>query len=231
MTARLKKMIVCLFDIDGTLVHTRGAGTGALAAAMAAAFGVAAPVASVPVHGRTDRAICSDLFAAHAIESTEDNWTAFRTAYLESLGQMLSTRDRAALPGVRELLDELHRRPDVRLGLLTGNNRAGAEIKLRHYGLDHFFEFGGFGDTHHDRDDVARSALQNARESLADPIDPKQLWVIGDTPADIQCGRAIGARVAAVATGQHTLEELQRSQPDLALESLAEWSALCELWR
>ncbi|MCY2968922.1 MAG: haloacid dehalogenase-like hydrolase, partial [Planctomycetota bacterium] len=156
-------MRVCLFDIDGTLIQSGGAGMGALKEAMIKAFGIEPPVQQVPVHGRTDRAIAADLFTVYSIEQTDANWQRFRTAYLEALPRLLVERDGDVLPGIGTLLDLLRSQDDIRLGLLTGNTRAGAEIKLGHYGLSHYFSFGGFGDLHHDRDDVARAAFANAR--------------------------------------------------------------------
>jgi phosphoglycolate phosphatase-like HAD superfamily hydrolase len=109
---------------------------------------------------------------------------------------------------------------------LTGNIRDGARIKLSHYGLYHYFRLGGFGDEHHDRDDVAREVLRELQGALADVLDLDRVWVIGDTPFDVQCARAIGARAAAVATGWHTRDELAPSEPDLLFEDLSDAAPL-----
>ena len=110
----------------------------------------------------------------------------------------------------------------------TGNLHEGARIKLGFYGLDHYFPFGGFGDDHHDRDDVARDAVRAAvahanGRSLTGPI-----WVIGDTPLDVACGRAIGARVLAVATGIHPREELVAAKPDVLLDDFSDTARTLE---
>jgi phosphoglycolate phosphatase-like HAD superfamily hydrolase len=121
------------------------------------------------------------------------------------------------LPGILGLLQALKTRGNVALGLLTGNVRAGARVKLGHYGLFEHFAFGGFGDHHFDRDDVAREALAAVHAHMGAPMQPDRIWVIGDTPLDVQCARAIGAKVAAVATGQHSHEQLLASKPDFTI--------------
>jgi phosphoglycolate phosphatase len=95
-------------------------------------------------------------------------------------------------------------------------------MKLRHFEIDHYFQFGGFGDSHFDRDDVARLARDAAMKYLEDRFHPDRVWVIGDTPADVKCGRAIGAKVLAVGTGIHSMDHLESSKPDLLFESLAD---------
>ena len=116
------------------------------------------------------------------------------------------------------------------VGLLTGNIRAGAEIKLRHYGLWHHFPFGGFADGLIDRDDVARRALAEAEAHIGRPIDPADVWVIGDTPLDVRCARAIGAKAVVVATGWHPHEELVACNPDHLLPDFTHAGALLTEW-
>lgn len=221
-------MRIVLFDIDGTLISTGGAGRDALHTALATEFAVSDPY-QVDLSGRTDRGICRELFDAHAIEHTPENWDRFRNAYLVGLNQHLQTKSGRVLPGVRELVAGLKAAPRVALGLLTGNVRDGAQRKLSHYALDEHFAFGGFGDTHHDRDDVAREALASARLHCGEGINGDQVWVIGDTPLDIRCARAIGAKVVAVATGTFTVDELHAHQPDLVVEDLGQTLELLEV--
>jgi phosphoglycolate phosphatase len=222
-------MNILLFDIDGTLIHTGGSGTAALHQAMQSAFGIASALDSVAVHGRTDRAITRDLFALHGIADLPEHWDRFRAAYLQHLPELLAQRQGVVLPGIVELLELLRNRDDCALGLLTGNTREGAKIKLRHYGLDHFFDFGAYGDSHHERDDVARAALALIHYRFVDAVDLNRVWVIGDTPSDIRCGRAIGARCLAVATGNHTAADLAAANPDHLAETLADHAALLSL--
>ena len=128
------------------------------------------------------------------------------------------------LAGVVRLLDNLAERDHVRLGLLTGNLRTAARIKLEHYGLHGRFAFGGFGDHHENRNDVAREAVEAAECDRSD----SRFWVIGDTPLDVSCARAIGASVVAVATGLHLREELATHKPDLLLDDLSDGERILE---
>jgi len=222
-------MRILLFDIDGTLVNTAGAGQLAMAAALAAAFGAAPHAAGVVFSGRTDRAIARDLFRLHGVDDTRANWECFQEAYLEQLSAYLPRRKGRVLPGVRELLDVLSLDRDASLGLLTGNVPGGAEQKLRHYGLNHHFARGGFGDVHMERDQVAHEALQATRRHVGAEVAVEQIWVIGDTPRDVQCARAIGARVLAVATGIHEVDELRATQPDELLNDLSDTVRVLDL--
>lgn len=224
-------MHVCLFDIDGTLIHTRGAGMAALREGLRVAFGVADPTDQVVVHGRTDRGITRDLFRFHGIDDIQEHWERFRSAYLRVLPGTLAARPGTVLPGIVPLLETLAARDDVAIGLLTGNTREGARIKLAHYGLDRYFTFGGFGDLHLERDDVAREALAAVSDRLNGLVDLQRVWVIGDTPTDVSCGRAIGARVIAVATGNHTRAELAAANPDHLANDLSDPGPLLALWR
>ena len=213
---------VCLFDIDGTLMNTGGAGQHAMEQALLEVFGVAGPYEDILAAGRTDRAITADLFAHHGIDPTEENLQTFLRAYVRHLPRSLNSQEGRILPGVGALLDELTALETVALGLLTGNYQVGAQLKLQHYSIDHHFAFGGFGDVHESRDDVARIALRSAEEHLERSIETRTVWVVGDTPADIQCGRAINANVVAVATGIFSAQELQAAGPDLLFENFSD---------
>jgi phosphoglycolate phosphatase-like HAD superfamily hydrolase len=222
-------MRVFLFDIDGTLLSSGGAGKAAMEAALATEFGIAELRGQVPYSGRTDRSIVRDLFRLHEIEESTQNWERFIGAYLRGLPDHLHRNQGRVLPGISGLLQHLASQERVALGLLTGNVRAGAQLKLRHYQLDHYFTFGGFGDHHWERDDVAREALAEVRRHLDGAVRHDLIWVIGDTPLDVRCARAIGVRVAAVATGWHSREELEAEQPDLVLSDLSDHRPLLDL--
>ncbi len=223
-------MIVCLFDIDGTLLSSGGAGKAAMETALLEEFGLSEPIAQVPYSGRTDRAIGGDLFRHHGIANTTENWRRFVAGYLHRLPDSLGRHQGQIMPGIAELLQLLATRARVAVGLLTGNIRDGARLKLSHYGLYEHFAFGGFGDEHLDRDDVAREALAGARTRFDGQIDPGNVWVIGDTPLDVRCARAIGAKVAAIATGWHDIEELAAACPDLVLADLSDPAPLLAKW-
>lgn len=215
-------MNVCLFDIDGTLIASGGAGKAALEAALADEFGVERIADELQLSGRTDRAILADLIRMHNLDPAPATGRRLIESYLRHLPAHLASGAGRILPGILELLDALRRRADVVLGLLTGNTRAGAHIKLAHFGLWEFFAFGGYGDEHLDRDDVAREALRELTARHAGPVALERIWVVGDTPLDIRCARAIGARVAAVATGWHDREELAAHEPDLLVDDFTD---------
>jgi phosphoglycolate phosphatase len=223
-------MHFCLFDIDGTLLNSGGAGQAAMEAALDKMFGANDAVHGISTAGRTDRAIVTDLFEFFQIAYSDEVWERFVETYLAELPAQLAGRGGLVLPGVAEILKSLHAREDVLLGLLTGNFAQGAKAKLAHFELDHYFLFGGYGDEHHHRDDVAREAVHILQEHHPDPFEPDEVWVIGDTPADVQCGRAIGAKVIAVGTGLYSLADLEAAQPDYLFPDFSEPSAVLSLF-
>ena len=222
-------MHVCLFDIDGTLIASGGAGKAALEAALTEEFGIPHILDKLSLSGRTDRAIMADLFRLHVIDDTPENHRRLRDSYLSHLPRFLHAG--RILPGIAELLAHLAERDDVAIGLLTGNVRAGAKVKLGFFGLYDYFAFGGYGDHHLDRDDVAREALGEVRRQFNGSIRPERIWVIGDTPLDIRCARSIGARAVAVATGWHSEAELAEHRPDLLFADLSDPAPLLANWQ
>ncbi len=224
-------MTIVLWDIDGTLIRSGGAGKVAMESALRSAFGVKEVFDTVAYSGRTDVAIVGDLLLAHDVPATDENRTKLRDAYLDGLPACLKSAGGEILPGIPAILDRLQRRDDVVQGLLTGNVRRGARVKLDHFGLWDFFGPGGFGDRHTDRNDVAREALAAAMTHLGRPVTGSEIWVIGDTPHDISCARAIGARVLAVATGWHPLAELESCRPDALFADLADTDRAIELFQ
>jgi phosphoglycolate phosphatase len=223
-------MPIILFDIDGTLVRTGGAGKTAMEGALVSAFGVTELRDEVSYSGRTDVAIGRDLLRVHGIDPSPANQAKLRDTYLAHLPSSLTAKGGTVCPGVPELLAALAGKPGVVLGLLTGNVRAGARTKLGHFGLWEHFACGGFGDEHHDRDDVARSAMDAVRAHVGGPVSPADVWVIGDTPLDVSCARAIGANAVAVATGWHPADELALCEPDLFFDDLSDHSRLLAVW-
>ena len=229
-------MYAVLFDIDGTLVQTGGAGQLAFAETFAADYGVPQISAAVSFAGRSDRAIALDLFAAHGIEPSDANWRDFRAAYLRRLPDALQRKPGRVLPGVGALLDALEALPHSAIGLLTGNVREGAATKLGYYGLGHRFSFGGFGDDTNDRCEIAAIALAAAQQHAAERNGGRgqELWgamVIGDTIHDIRCARAIDAVAVAVPTGGATKDELAAAGPDILVDDLSDAGRLLEVLR
>jgi len=210
-----------LFDIDGTLVHTGGAGIKAFAKVFATEFGVANGVEKMKFAGRTDVNLVREFFTLNGIAASNQNFRRFFENYVFWLDQILRHSEARACVGVLEFMRTLRELPDPpRFGLLTGNIRLGAEIKLRHFDLWKEFELGGFADDHEDRDQIAHAAIKRGSRVLSRELRGEQVLVIGDTPLDIRCGRAIGAKVLAVATGGATLEELKHHKPDWAVPDL-----------
>jgi phosphoglycolate phosphatase len=222
-------MDIFLFDIDGTLLASGGAGKLALETAFIEDFGLELR-AQVPYSGRTDRAIVRELFQVHGVAQTQANLEKLLAGYLQRLPSCLERLKGRVLPGIADLLVYLQQQDQVAVGLLTGNVRAGAKVKLGHFGLFEHFSFGGFGDDHFDRDDVAREALAAVRTHMHPRAAPDRIWVIGDTPLDVRCARAIGANAVAVATGLHSVDELTAAGPDLVLRDLSDPTPLLNLW-
>ena len=210
-----------LFDVDGTLVHTGRAGSRAFGKTIASEFKVPESVEKVRFGGRTDPSLARELFGHHGIPATPENFRRFFESYVFWLDHLCANTNGEICRGVPEFIRDLQALPEPpTLGLLTGNIRLGAEIKLRHYGLWDFFETGGFADDHEDRNHIAAAALERGRRVLGKNLRPEEIVVVGDTPFDIRCGKFIGAKVLAVATGGAKLDELKRHQPDWAVEDL-----------
>ena len=215
-----------LFDIDGTLVRTGHAGTQAFAKTFATEFNAKNGLDKMRFAGRTDFSLVREGFQHNDIAATPENFERFFERYTFWLDHILARSQTEICRGVWEMLRALQSlpRPPV-LGLLTGNIRLGAEIKLRHFGLWEQFEFGGFADDHEERDLIADAAHHRSHRVLGKKLRGEEMVVVGDTPFDIRCGRAIGARVLAVATGGSTLEELKKHAPDWAVSDLTQITA------
>jgi phosphoglycolate phosphatase len=224
MTDMQKRLL--LFDIDGTLIHSGGAGVRALKSAFKERFGVADDMHDIEIAGMTDSGIVVSILKKNDIPATNENIGAFLDSYVHFLSLELPRRKGKLLPGVLDLLEKLKSRPQLVLGLLTGNVSRGARLKLEHYGVWHFFEFGAFADDHHDRNRLGSFARARAKEKHGREFSPSQIDVIGDTPRDIACGKAIGARTIAVATGTWSREELAKYQPDFLIDDLSDVEGL-----
>lgn len=221
LRSRLGMIRLILFDIDGTLIATGGAGERAFSEVCRAEFGVLNGTLRLHFAGRTDPSIVRDFFTHHDIEPSLENFKRFFDRYVFHLEHLMGKLDGRVLPGVHSWLAALGARtPTPLLGLLTGNISLGARIKLGHFGLWERFQTGAFGDDHEDRNQIARVAHARARSRLGDDLRGDEIAVIGDTPRDIECARAIGAKVLAVATGSYTLDELRTHQPEWAAKTL-----------
>ena len=215
-----------LFDIDGTLVHTGRAGSRAFGKTIASEFKVPENVEKVRFGGRTDPSLARELFGLNGIPATPENFRRFFGSYVFWLDHLVTNTNGEICRGVLEFIRDLQVLPEPpMLGLLTGNIRLGAEIKLRRYGLWDFFMTGGFADDSEDRNHIAAAALERGRRLLGGNLLGGEILVVGDTPHDIRCGQFIGAKVLAVATGGAKLEELKDHKPGWAVDDLTRVSA------
>jgi len=224
---------IVLFDVDNTLLYSGGAGSLAMRRAFESLHGIADGFRRVEFSGRTDWAILRDAMRVHGLlDSALDGADGFRpamarftAAYLPLLEAALQEVDGGrAMPGVAELLAPLSGR-DARSGLATGNFRQAALLKLRHFGLDaHLPHEGGFGDDAEDRGELVAIAIE--RVAGDERVDPRSVWVIGDTPLDIAAAQANGARSLAVATGPCSVEALLDAGADVAVEDLSDTPAV-----
>lgn len=214
-----------LFDIDGTLLLSGRAGLRAMTRAFAQTFGVADAFAGALFAGRTDSYLVSEALKAAGLPDTAGNHARFRDAYvplLEEEIQQPGTGHKGLMPGARELIEALVEHDHLHLALLTGNYRRAAEVKLTHFELWDFFEWGAFSDDAADRNALVPIARQRAEiyDVPADALD--RVIVIGDTPHDIECARVAGAQSIAVATGGHSVDELRAAGADVVLVDLSD---------
>lgn len=217
-----------LFDIDGTLLLTGRAGEHALRLGLKERFGVDDDLAAISFAGSTDGAIARQMFAANGIPATPENIADLLDGYVHHLARELPRREGRVLPGIVKLLDALKARPDCVLGLLTGNIERGAQLKLSHYGVWDYFEFGAYADDHVDRNKLGPVARSRAVEKLGLEFPAEDIFVLGDTPRDIDCARAAGFRAVAIATGSYPREELEQHGPDWLFEDLSDTKAVLE---
>jgi phosphoglycolate phosphatase-like HAD superfamily hydrolase len=220
MTEQNKRLL--LFDIDGTLIHSGGAGVHALKLTLTERFNIADDLHDIEIAGMTDSGIVISILKKHKIPATNENVTAFLDSYVHFLSLELPRRKGKLLPGVLELLQKLKSRKHLVLALLTGNVSRGAQLKLEHYGVWHFFEFGAFADDHHDRNELGPFARSRAKEKHGREFSAAEIDVIGDTPRDIACGKSFGARTIAVATGTWNRAQLAEHQPDFLIDDLSD---------
>jgi phosphoglycolate phosphatase-like HAD superfamily hydrolase len=226
----VQKSTLVLWDIDGTLIVSQGAGVRAMERGFQQRFGLPCDLGKIDWAGRTDSWITSEVLRHNGLPVTPENIHAYLEAYLASLPHELSAGPQGqVLPGIFELLEKLHHHPTVAQGLLTGNLRRGAQFKLTHYQVWHYFEFGAFADDSPQRNDLGPHALRRASEHHGVTFTPERTWIIGDTPHDIECGKVIGAKTIAVATGNYPVAELAAHHPDALFENLADVDAFMKL--
>ncbi len=217
-----------LWDIDGTLISSGGAGMRALAAALRRVFAVDGSISDIDFAGRTDRWIMRQIFARFDLPASEENFHRLADGYVAALPAELTDHAVRVLPGVATLLESARGRGDVALGLLTGNLRRGAEVKLRSRDLWRYFPFGAFADDDEDRNQLGAHALHRACCHHGADFAPGDTWVIGDTPYDVGCAHAFGARALAVATGRYSPTDLRAARAHAVFDDFTDPAAF---WR
>lgn len=220
-----------LFDIDGTLIGSGGAGTRTLTKAFYEIFSIPMAFEGIEMAGKTDKEIMREGMIRHNIDPEASLLRRMEEGYLYHLKREICHQGRHLKPGIREMLDCLKDLKGVYLGLLTGNLERGARIKLEPFGLNPYFPFGAFGSDDEDRNRLLHIALVKFRSFYGIDLSPKETIVIGDTPRDVECAKPYGAFSIAVATGPYSFEELRMSGADMVLSDLREKEALLSLFQ
>jgi phosphoglycolate phosphatase len=221
-----------LFDIDGTLV-TGGPAKGAFQLALETVYGTTGPIESWEFSGKTDPQIARELLRAAGLEDAriDEGLPGLWAAYLVELERRMPGEPTRSLPGVHPLIDTLEAEGNWGLGLLTGNVAPGAELKLGPVGLAGRFTVGAFGSDHEVRNELPAIAMTRARDFWGVSFEPDRVVVVGDTPRDVECGRAHGTRTVAVATGRYEAAELEAAGADVVLEDLTDTRAVVRAFR
>ena len=217
-----------LFDVDKTLVDSRGAGSRAMTAAFAQLFGIDQGFAGIGFTGRTDTAIFRDAVGVHSLDRDFATLLVrFQETYYSIVPSTLAEVQAHVLPGVRELLAGLEAAPGAFLGLATGNFRESARLKLGRFGLYDLFLVGGYADDSEDRAELVAVAIERLAEASGGH-GPREVYIIGDTPLDIAAAQANGARSIAVATGFFTVDELTAAGAGLVFPDFSSWQAVLD---
>jgi phosphoglycolate phosphatase-like HAD superfamily hydrolase len=218
-----------LWDIDGTILHTGKAGETALGRAMEKLYGINRGLQGLEIAGRTDKWIVEQLLGRDGKPNGLEEVGQFLDVYVELLADELPRRNGGLHPGVLGILEEAHKREELVQALLTGNIEKGARLKLTRYGVNHFFDFGAFADDSSIRNELGPHAKRRAEEKHGEEFPPERIFVIGDTPHDVACARAIGAKAIAVATGSFTKRQLKDCGADAVFTDLAHPKAFFDL--
>lgn len=225
-------MKLALFDIDLTLISTGGAGRRAMVRAFKELFLYDNGFDKISFAGRTDSGILREALTAVGQQWAEGKEEAFKARYFENLGEELQIdpQNQKVHPGIFAILDRLSDNSDVVPGLLTGNWRSGARLKLEHFGLWEYFKLGAFSDDSPYREKLPPVAAKRFFDLTGSAIVPGDMFIIGDTPKDIECTRPFGATSVAVATGFFSMEQLAEHEPDYLFEDLSDTATVLDLF-
>jgi phosphoglycolate phosphatase len=226
----MRKLV--LFDIDGTLVLTGGAGLRAMNRALEGAFGRTKALDGIPVAGRTDWAILADAVRRFGRSLDGATLADLEARYVANLAEEI--RDpgqgrKGVMPGIPQILETLDRRDDIVVGLLTGNFEGGAQVKLGYFDLWRYFQFGAFGGDAADRNALVPLAVERARSCGLPEIADSDVIVVGDTPHDVLCAHAAGAVAVGVATGSSSVEDLRAAGAEHVFADFSDTSAFLRL--
>lgn len=215
-----------MFDIDGTLIDSGGAGTRAMDSAFEEMFSVRSAFKEIRMDGKTDPQIINEGLELHGIENSSGVVPEFCRTYVRHLKNDISGNRGHVKKGVREVLDALMSRSGYVMGLLTGNIEEGARIKLEYFGLDSYFSLGAFGSDDEDRNRLLPLAINKMFDKTGQRVIFSDCAVIGDTPRDIECSKPYGALAIAVATGSYPFRVLAAAGADVVLEDLSDTDGL-----
>ncbi|MBN1481338.1 HAD family hydrolase [candidate division KSB1 bacterium] len=225
-------MKLLLFDIDGTLIHTGGAGIRSLNRAFEKLYGCPDVMAGISLAGRTDDLIVREAFGRAGLDFSDKDLPRFKSIYFQFIAEEIYANGyvKRLMPGIAELIPELDRHPDICLALLTGNWQRSARIKMDYFELNPFFAFGAFSDDSPERSELVPVAIQRFRNRYGSDIRPHDVYVIGDTPADVLCAKPHGVVSVAVAAAAHPFDELAQYEPDILLHDLSDKNSVLELF-
>ncbi len=224
-------MKLLLFDIDGTLILSGGAGLRAMNKAFAQLYGIENALDGLSLSGRTDDKIMMDAYERAGMEFSYDELARFKSVYFDKIKDEIQVNgtSKRMMPGIKNLMPALAERIDVHMGLLTGNWENSGRTKIDFFGLNDYFPFGAFSDDSSNRNELVPVALSRFKERMHVELDPRDVYVIGDTPADIQCAKPHGVVSVAVAAASHSIDILQPFEPDVLLSDLSDTEAVLNL--
>jgi len=226
----MSDVTVILFDIDGTLLGMPGVGRQSFVRALDTIFGIKDNLDYINFSGNTDLNVLQQIMAHHGLPLTQDDCVRFHRQLPLELAQASHQARLILYPGIREVLEAISTRPDVVLGLVTGNVEACAWIKLQQFNLHNHFVLGAFGDEHSERNKIAQLAMERVLSRLKPGYAVKACFLVGDTPNDIEAAHAIGAVAVGVATGKFGVDELTAAGADVALSDLSDTACVLGLF-
>lgn len=222
----IKKLL--LFDIDGTLMRTAGVGKKSFNLAFRKIFGFKDAFENIEMMGRTDPLIVEEALKKFEVEADDDQIEKFRNLYYQILEEMIEEphAGKRLCPGIDFLLNELEDNDNYIPGILTGNWRYSAYLKLRHFEIDGYFKTGVFADDTPNRDEMVPLAIHRVAEEFNINVSPEKIIVLGDTPRDIHAAKPHGAITIGVATGFHDIQELEEAEADYVFDDFLDYQKL-----